>query len=552
MRYTKTLSDDAARDAILRGVNKIYDPVRKTLGPSGSNVLLYGTFGRKSRITNDGVTVASVIEPKDPHERLVAATFVEAAKKTNERAGDGTTTTTVIAGKLINDVLKKFGDNPTIVSVKKTNPMDVRRQLLADAAKVAEKIKQKSTTVKDLKSLEQIASISVESEVIGKTIAKIVWEVGPDGHVDVVEGYKGAIETDVIRGMRFSAKVPAKVFINNPSRFEMVVEDSPVLVTNFVLDNVQEVGRMLNSLQQNGGITKIIIIAPKFSDAVLVEFVKANKAGFGIMPVLAPSLRTEQLDDISVFFGAKFINKDAGKKLSLVSIPDLGSVEKLVVKDVEVREDATALGGKGEKTQAVAERITLLKNQLKEARTELIKNQLLKRIGSLASAVGVIKVGAISDAETLYLKMKIDDAVYACKAAMEEGFVKGGGVCLREIANELADSPLAGALRAPHEQIVENAGEEITVGKTIIDPAKSTRLAVENAVSVAAHLLTVHSIVAEIDADDPTEAYHRIADALHKSADFYAKREGLVTEGIEEARHDSLAALGEGESKMGY
>lgn len=545
MRHTKTLLDETARGAILRGVNAIYEPVRRTLGPSGANALVYGTFGRKSRITNDGVTVAGVVEPKNPHEKLVAATFLEAAKKTNERAGDGTTTTTVIAGKLINNILAKFSDNPTIVSVQKTNPMALRRQLLEEAKKVVEKIKEKATPVKDIKMLEQVACVSVEDEIIGKIIAKVVHEIGADGHVDVVEGYKGVIETDVVHGMRFSAKVPAKVFINNPSRFEMVIEDSPVLVTNIAMDNMQEVGRMLNGLQQQGGLSKIVLIAPKFSDAVLIELLKANKAGFAIMPVLAPSLRTEQLDDVSVFFGAQFINKDAGKKLSTVTHTDLGRVDKLIVKDVEVIEDATALGGKGEKTKAVAERIATLKNQMKEARTEMIRAQLLRRIGSLASSVGVIKVGATSDVETLYLKLKIEDAVYACKAAMEEGVVKGGGICLRDIASELGDSPLANALRAPYEQILENAGEDLSVGKTIVDPAKSTRLAVEHAVSVAAHLVTVRSIVAEIDNDDPSDAYHRIADALHRSADYYAKREGLIQEGVEEARRDSLAMLEE-------
>lgn len=538
-KTTKTKLGKQAREAILRGVNAIYEPVRLTLGPEGGNALLYRTFGRGPRITNDGVTIADVIEPEDEFEQLAAMAFKEAAKRTNERAGDGTTTTVVIGGKLINDIFAALNASDSIRSKTaggKSGAMKIRRELLAVAEIIKTEIAKRSIKVKDIKDLIKVATVSVEDEELGKTIAEIVFKIGEYGYVDVVEGFKGEIETEVIEGMRFAAKVPAKAFVNNPARYEMVAENCPVVVTNYKIDNAAQVHAFTQHLQTQ----KLVLIAEGFSDAVLVSMAQAVKQGFFIFPVSAPSLRTDQWHDLSAYMGATCIDKNEGRKLEQIREQHLGFIEKLVVKDTEAREDAVALGGKGAKTDVVAERVKTLQKQIEETRVDSHKKLLERRIASMASSVGVIKVGAPSQAEGLYKKLKIEDAVYACKAAMEEGYVKGGGLCLKEIAEGLPQSVLTDALKAPYEQIQANAEEELKIGKDVIDPAKSVRLAVENAVSVAAHLVTAKIIIPETRERTPAEGYSDIASAIMTYTRYWAKREGLITEGEMEGQKEMM------------
>jgi chaperonin GroEL len=531
MKQTKVLIGEKARQAILNGVNLVYGAVKLTLGPKGGNALLFGTYGSSPRITNDGVTIAECIEPKDEFEKLVADSFKEACKRTNERAGDATTTTTVIGGVLINDILGKV--ETSLIGRQSDDVMKTRKVLMEDVKKVVESIKKQATKINSLEDLEKVAIISVEDEQIGKTIASIVYQVGIDGFVDVQEGFKGVIEHEVIEGMRFPAKVPHKAFVTNPERYEMVMQDVPVIVTNYALDNAAEVAGVINDILTKTQLRKIAILAPTFSDQVLIEFVKANKNNVFVYPVKVPSLRTEQFEDVCAYFGAGFINKDKGRTLRSVTEADLGSVEKMVIKDNESREDAIAIGGKGSKSDLVKKRIEELKQSIDEAKLPNSHKLLIKRrIASLSSAVAIIKVGAISDAETRYLKLKIDDAVYACKGALEEGYVIGGGLCLKSIAEEMSGSILANALRAPYNQILENAGvDTMEIADDVIDNAKAVRLAVEHAVSVTAHLITTKIIVAEARDESPADGYNNIADQLAMKNKLFAKREGLLLEG---------------------
>lgn len=538
-KTTKTKVGKAAREAILRGVNAIYEPVRLTLGPEGGNALLYRTFGRGPRVTNDGVTIAEVIEPEDEFEHLAATAFKEAAKRTNERAGDGTTTTIVIGGKLMNDIFASLNASDSIRSKTaggKSGAMRIRRELLAAAELVKQEIEKVAVKIKDVKDLIKIATVSVEDEGLGKTIAEMVYKIGSYGYVDVVEGFKGEIETEVIEGMRFAAKVPAKAFVNNPARYEMVAENCPVVVTNFKLDNAAQV----HSFTQHLSTQKLVIVAEGFSDAVLVALAQAVKQGFFVFPVAAPALRTEQWHDLAAYMGATCIDKNEGRKLEQIREQHLGFVDKLVVKDTEAREDAVALGGKGAKTDVVAERVKVLQKQIEETRVDSHKKLLERRIASMASSVGVIRVGAPSQAEGLYKKLKIEDAVYACKAALEEGYVHGGGLCLKEIAESLPQSVLTDALKAPYDQIQANAEEELKIGKDIVDPAKSVRLAVENAVSVAAHLVTAKIIIPETRERQPAEGYTDIARAIMQFNRYWAKREGMQQEGEDEGNKEML------------
>jgi len=520
MQSTKVKTGNEARKAIIKGVNAIYDPVKLTIGPAGGNALMYRTYSRGPRVTNDGATIAEVIEPKNEFVKIVADAFKEACKRTNELAGDGTSATTVIGGHLLNKVFEKIGEQG-VIGGQSGDVMKIRKQLFEEKAQVIQAIKEVSKEIKSQDELTKIATVSMEDALIGKLVAEMAWEVGIEGYIDVVEGFKGEIEHEVIKGMRFPAKVPGKAFVNNPARYEMVMQDVPIILTNYACDSRNEIGNLANKIFTETKGTKLAILAPSFSTEVLLEFINAIKKGYMIYPVKVPSLRTEQYEDIAAYAGARFINKDKGDNLNTVSLVDLGFFERFIVKDIEAREDAIATGGKGEKTDEVKNRIEELKKQRNES-GKLSQGQkalIDRRIASMASSVGIIRVGAPSQAEGLYLKLKIEDAVYACKAALEEGYVKGGGLCLKEIAEKHPDFLLSQSLIAPYNQIQENAGEELKIGKDIVDPTKAIRLAVEHAVSVVAQLSTVKIIIPESRDESPAEGYNNIARAILRASE---------------------------------
>lgn len=559
-RPTSTLLGAKARKAIYEGVNAIYNPVKITLGPEGKNVLLYRTWNRGSRITNDGHTVAQCQEPKDVHVRSAAVTFREACQRTNEKAGDGTTTTTIIGGKLFNDLYAVLSerDSEFVAKTGKIGVMSLRRQLLESAGKVKEAILKNAKKVKTLRDLEKLAIISCEDEEMGKVVAEMAWKVGLDGFIDVVEGYKGKIETEVIEGFRFPAKIPHKTFVNRPERYEMVAEDCPVLVTNYKIDNALELAGLKEINAK--ATSKLIIVANGFSDNVLQNIVSAIKNGFFIFPVNAPSLRTEQFEDLAIYCGATFIDKGKGKRLKNIRVEDLGFLEKLIVKDTEIKEDAVATGGAGTRTvkqkaeeagfkpseqeefalSPIQERIEMLKGQLVETKQETFKKLLQRRIASMASAVGIIRVGDTTQASSLYRKLKIEDAVYACKAALRGGYVKGGGLCLKEIADKMIDDPLKAALLAPYEQIISSVDK---IGDDVIDAAEAVYYAVEHAVSVVANLITVEASTQEIEDGNPLDGQFAIARQLLEANIIERRKQGMLKENEEEAFRDAMGGL---------
>lgn len=553
MSPTKILFHNKAREAILKGVNLCYEAVRLSLGASSGSALMYRTLGRGPRIVDDGHAILQNLEPKNEAEKLAVAAFREASERTNQLAGDGTATTGVLAGKLINEIFSKLSESSqSYASKTKSNVQKIKKELLELSKSIQAKVTEQSKKIEKLEDLEKISTVSMGNEELGKIIAKLVWEVGIDGFVDVVDGYKGEIETEVIKGARFAAKPGAKAFINNPKRFEMVIEDCPVLLTNYKLDNDNQAQKAFASVLQKN--SKVCVLAPDFSEQVLLRMVQTTKQGVFMFPVKVPSLRTEQFEDLAIYFGATFINKDLGKKLENVTEADLGFVQKLVVKDTENREDAVAVGGRGslegetkvgsadfKVSSPVSERIKILKEQIIEERIDSHKKLLERRIASLASAVGVIRVGGSTTAESIPLKLKIEDAQYACKAALEEGYVKGGGLCLKEIAEELPESILTASLKAPYEQIQANNEEPLEIGEDIIDPTKVVRLAVEHAVSVAASLITVKLIIAEEREENPAEGYHSIADAINFYNRLVNKKESIYKEAEFEMMRDQEA-----------
>lgn len=555
---TKTLIGADARKAVIDGVNAVYEPVKKTLGPEGKTALLFRTFNRGSRITDDGVTVADCQDPKNPHIRLAANAFKEMCKRTVEKVGDGTTTTAVIGGKGMNDVFHLLSGKSNFTNksgAASVGVVTLRKQILATAEKVKQKIKEKAVEIDSLEKLEKVATISVKDEKLGRLVAGVAHSVGVDGFIDVVEGYKGSIEIEEITGFRFPAKVAHRAFVNNPARFEMVMADCHVLVTNYELDNAAQIGKVFQSL--NANTSKVIVVAPAFSDNVLQNMVAAFKEGYFIYPVKAPSLRTDQFEDLAVTCGAKFIDKNRNKSFGAIKFDDLGFVEKMVVKDTEAREDAVITGGRGtlqslvnassgETISPVQERIEVLKKQLEETKEENFKNLLRRRIASMASSVAIIRVGDSTQASALYLKLKIEDAVYACKAALRGGYVKGGGLCLKDIVEEL-DLPdsdvLKSALLEPYQLIQGSVEGGIEITDDIIDPAEAVYYAVDHAASIIASLATVEIITCEIDDVAMGEGEMAISRSIIEMALAMKQHYGLVREGELEAERDSMKGL---------
>lgn len=547
-----------ARKKIILGVNKVLEVIAPTLGPAGRSVLLPRTFNRGPRNADDGYMAAENVLLKDPHERLAAEAYKEGIKKTNQIAGDGTTGTGVLSAFIINKIFKEMPDSDVpIVAPPGQQAKEIKtvRQLhkeLNEAKNlVIEEIKKASKPIKTLADLEKVAFISMNDEDTAKIVAKTVWEVARDAtgnyvnnHIDIVDGYKGEIETEVVRGMRFPAKVSAPAFVNKPEKHEMVAEQVHVLLTNFKLDNPFFVEKILREVK----VPKIAIFSPEFSTGVLQYMVKVTQGGLHVFPVTCPALRTAQMEDLAYYTGANVIDKDKGAKFENTTAQDLGFAEKIVVREVENKEDAVLLGGRGENEKTkrgdgttITDRIKVLKGQLKECRNDIEKAQLEKRIANLSSAVGIIRVGSTTSGEGLYTKLKIEDGVYACKGALEEGYVHGGGMCLKKIAEKMPKNILTEALQEPYEQLKRNAGGVFEVDKDVIDPAKVIRLIVEHGVSVAATLITTHAIVAEEKELTPGDGYKEIAKAIKWWAYFDAKHKGMLLDSENEAEKDREA-----------
>lgn len=591
-RSTQTLIGKDAKKAIIKGIRAVAIPVASTFGPEGKNALLFRTFNRGSRITNDGYTVSECQIPRNPFIRSVAETFREACKRTNDLVGDGTTNTTIIGWILAEQVYKAMTNTESAYSSaargSKKGVNTIKREILASAEKVKEAIKKMAVKIDmedkeaALKQVERIAIISVEDETIGKTVAKMAVEVGIDGFIDVTEGFKGEIETEVIKGMRFAAKVAAPGFVNNSAKYEMIANDAAVFVTNYALDNVRQVVNVFDPIISKH--PKIIIIAPSFSTENLTEFwnlsyalqngqkVK-NPSGVDVYPVAVPGLRTEQLEDIAIYCGATFIDKNKNKKLEGVTEKDLGFLEKLVVKSNEAKEDAVATGGAGTREQIlqvpvlkkrevkrgkdlvekeekvmeekmgtrVAERIEELKKQIDETREEPFKMLLKRRIAGLSSAVGIIKVGASTKANALYQKLKIEDAVNACKSALRAGYVPGAGECLRKIAETLDDDDmLKPAILAPSQRLQASVDGGIEITDDIIDPAEAIYYGVDHAAMVVANLATVDTITVEMEDPIHGEGEFAIARALKEGVIEQKRHNGHLQENEEELWRDGM------------
>lgn len=545
-KTTLVKSDKTVLEILKKGVEAIVTPVSKTLGPEAGTTLMYRTYNRGPRNVDDGFYTSEVIIPKDPHVRLVSEFFKEATMRTNRKVGDGTSATTVIAGALFNDIYTKLAPVSQGFANKQTNKslgvMALKKEILKEADIIKKKINELSKEIKDIKDLEKISAISLgESSDLSKTVAKLAWEVGKDGFIDVVEGYKGEVEVERIEGLRFRAKIADKAFITNKEQFKMEVEDCPVFITNHKLDNPELVRYIVEKVFTD--TTKMILIAPDFSTIVLQQFALSFKGGLQLWPVKVPSLRSEQLEDMAIFMGAKLVDKNKGHRLEALRGDELGRLAKLIVYDVETNDDAVAIGGKGEKSKELQERLKVLKGQLVETKEYQFKMLMERRIASLNSSGGTIRVGSPTDAESLPLKLKIEDVVGACRAALRGGYVKGGGLCLKEIAKDLSDDHiLKHALLAPYEQIQINSGG-IAIGKDVIDPTEAVYYAVEHATSVVASLITIKTLVVEEQELQQGEGEMEMAKALKKAVYYWAKEKNILSENEKIAEMDGNGGM---------
>ncbi len=530
MANKRVLFDQDVRNALKRGVDIVASAVKVTIGPRGRNVALDRSWGSPV-ITNDGVSIAKEITLADKFENMGAAIVKEVATKTNDKAGDGTTTAVVLTQAIVHEGLKR--------TALGANAMMVRRGIEAASRDAVEELKKMAKPISNKEDVRRVASISAESEELGKTIGDIVEKVGKDGVVTVEESQSIGIESDFVEGLEFDRGYVSPYMITNPERMEAEMKDAPVLVTDKKISVIKEILPLLEKLAQSGKKELVIISDDVDGEALATFVVNKLRGAFSVLAVKAPGYgdrKKEMLADIATTIGAQVISEDVGLKLENADVSMLGKAQRVVA----TKDSTIIAGGKGKKADIEA-RIAQLRKQLENTDSKFDREKLQERIAKLTGGVAVLRVGAATETEMKYLKDKIEDAVNATKAALAEGIVPGGGAALVKVAEKLGKKInakahdeftigyriLLSALSAPLLQIVKNSGREDgqvilqeiakkggawgfnAAGESdeadivdmyeagIIDPVKVTRSGVENAASAAAVLLTTEAAVAD-------------------------------------------------------
>jgi chaperonin GroEL len=526
------LYGDEARKKLKTGVDKLAKAVVTTLGPKGRNVALSKSWGAP-QVVHDGVTVAKEIELPDPFENMGAQLVRQASEKTNDIAGDGTTTSTLLAQVLVEEGLRNVSAG--------ANPMILRKGLEEGLEVAVAEIKKLAKPISTKEEKAQVATISAQNKEIGNLIAEAMEKVGNNGVITVEESRGFDMGLEYKGGMQFDKGYTSPYFVTNTDKMEAEISDPYILVTDSKINNIQELLPMLEELMK---VSKnLVLIADDIDGEALATLVVNKLRGtFNPLAVKAPGFgdrRKEMLQDIAVITGATFISEETGRKLDSVKVADLGRAEKIVA----TKEDTTIVGGKGKEADTKA-RIAQIQNQITNTDSQYDKEKLLERLAKLSGGVAVINVGAATETELKEKKLRVEDAVNATKAAVEEGIVPGGGIALVRVREALLSIELEGeektgvdilyrALAKPARSIVENAGEdpgkvmaEITrmaqekknpnigyniytmdyedlVKAGVTDPAKVTRSALQNAVSVAIMILTTECLV--VDAPEKKE-----------------------------------------------
>ena len=515
--------DEQARKNLKIGVDKLADTVKVTLGPKGRNVVLDKGFGSPT-ITNDGVTIAKEIELEDKTENLGAEIVKEVAEKTNDMAGDGTTTATLLAQAIIAEGLK----NVTAGS----NPLAIKKGIEKACRAVINELKLMSKKISDKEEVAQVATISAEDKEIGNLIAEVIEETGKDGVVTVEESKTFGIEKEIVKGLQFDRGYVSPYMITNTERMEAEFEEPYILITDKKIASLQEILPILEKIAQSGKKELVIIAEDIEGDALATLVVNKLRGVFNALAIKSPGFgdrKKETLEDIAVVTGGKVISEEIGLKLDKIEMDMLGQARKIV----STKENTTIVDGKGNKEE-IDKRVGQIKNELKSSASDFDKEKLQERLAKLAGGVAVIKVGAATEVEQKAKQHKTEDALSATRAAVEEGIVPGGGVALLRSIKALesintndADEKvginiLKRALQEPIRQIAQNAGKDGSViasevFKTegnfgynaltdtfedllqsgIVDPTKVVRAAIENAVSAASMFLTTEAVVAE-------------------------------------------------------
>lgn len=517
---------EEARRAMLRGVDSLANAVKVTLGPKGRNVVLEKKFG-SPLITNDGVTIAKEIELEDPFENMGAKLVAEVASKTNDVAGDGTTTATVLAQAMIREGLKNVTAG--------ANPVGVRKGIEKAVAVATEELKAISKPIEGKESIAQVAAISAADDEVGQLIAEAMERVGNDGVITIEESKGFSTELEVVEGMQFDRGYASPYMVTDSDKMEAVLENPYILITDKKISNIQEVLPVLEQVVQQG--KPLLIIAEDVEGEALATLVVNKLRGtFNAVAVKAPGFgdrRKAMLEDIAILTGGEVITEDLGLELKNANITQLGRAGKVVV----TKENTTIVEGAGD-SEKIAGRVNQIRAQLEETTSEFDKEKLQERLAKLAGGVAVIKVGAATETELKERKLRIEDALNSTRAAVEEGIVSGGGTALVNVYNKVAAIEAEGdvatgvnivlrALEEPVRQIAHNAGlegsiiverlkkEEVGVGFNaatgewvnmieagIVDPTKVTRSALQNAASVAAMFLTTEAVVADKPEED--------------------------------------------------
>ena len=515
------LFNEDARRALGKGVDALANAVKVTLGPKGRNVVLDKKFGAPT-ITNDGVTIARDIELEDPFENMGAQLVKEVATKTNAVAGDGTTTATILAQAMIQEGMRNVAAG--------ANPMILKRGIEKAVAKLVEEIKKRSIAVSDKASIAQVASISAGDEEVGGLIADAMEKVGKDGVITVEESKTMGTQLSVVEGMQFDRGYISPYMVTDPDKMEAVMSEPYILITDRKIASIQEMLPVLEKVVQAG--KELLIIAEDVEGEALATLVVNKLRGtFKAVAVKAPGFgdrRKAMLQDIATLTGATVITEDVGRKLDSVTMEDLGTARQVRV----TKDETTIVEGHGD-PQAIKDRVAQIKAQIAETTSDFDKEKLQERLAKMSGGVAVIEVGAATEVELKDKKYRLEDALNATRAAVEEGIVAGGGTTLIDILPALDEFNEDGdvqtginlvkrAIEAPLRQIAENAGLEgsVIVAKVkasedgvgfnalkeeyvdmvkagIVDPAKVTRTALQNAASIAALVLTTETLVAD-------------------------------------------------------
>lgn len=521
--------DEQARKNLKAGVDELANTVKVTLGPKGRNVALSRSFGGPT-ITKDGVTVAKEIDLKDHLKNMGAQMIKEAATKTAEVAGDGTTTATVIAQSIVTEGLKNVTAG--------ANPMDLKRGIDKGVDVVVDAIKKSAKDIRTKEKIAQVATISANNdEELGKLISEVMDKVGTDGVITVEESKGFETEVEYVEGMQFDRGYVSAYFITDAEKLESVLEDVDILITDKKLSTVQDIQSIAEKVLQVSKKPLLIIADDVDSQALATLVVNKLRGVLNVCAVKSPGFgdrQKEMLGDIAILTGGTVISEETGRTLESVEVSDLGHAEKVIVG----KENTVIVDGSGEK-KAIEERVEMIKRQIEGTTSDYDKDKLKERLAKLAGGVAVIKVGAASEVELKERKDRVDDALNATRAAVEEGVVAGGGLALFEARKSLDSLKLSGdeltgvkilkkALESPLRQIAENAGKDGAVvaskcgnGKAydaandkfvdmieagIIDPAKVVRLALQHGASVATMLITTEAMVVEEPEEEKTPA----------------------------------------------